>query len=162
MARFEHVLAALAAVEVRFVVAGGVAVVLHGHPRLTADLDLVVDLAPDQIARALDVLTELGLRPAVPVDPHDFADPETRERWIDQRGMTVFSLVSPDDPLHAVDLFARSPAPFDELWDRAVTVTIADATVRVASIDDLIAMKRTADRPQDRADVAALEALRDG
>ncbi len=38
------ILTSLAAAEVRFLVVGGVAVVLHGHPRFTADLDLVLDL----------------------------------------------------------------------------------------------------------------------
>lgn len=52
MALFEPVLAALDAAEVRYVVVGGVAVVLHGHPRLTADLDLVIDLAAEPASRA--------------------------------------------------------------------------------------------------------------
>lgn len=162
MPRFDEVLAALARADVRFVVAGGVAVVLHGHPRMTADLDLVVDLAPAQVRRALDVFTGLGLEPTLPVDVREFAEPDTRRAWVDERGMTVFSLVAPDDPLHAVDLFAEPPAPFDELWDAARIVEVAGVEVPVASIDHLIRMKEAAGRPQDVADVAALRELRDG
>ncbi len=50
MTLYEPVLAALDAAGVRFVVVGGVAVVLHGHPRMTADLDLVVDLTASRLA----------------------------------------------------------------------------------------------------------------
>jgi hypothetical protein len=41
--------------EVRFVVVGGVAVVLHGHLRATKDLDLILDLAPDEVRKAIRV-----------------------------------------------------------------------------------------------------------
>lgn len=155
------VLRALHEAEVRAVVVGGVAVVLHGHPRLTADLDLVLDLASQNVTAALTVLVQQGLRPRLPVAPEQFADPVIRERWQRERNLTVFSLHDPADPLREVDLLAESPLPFDELWDASRIVVVADVPVRVAGIDHLIAMKRAAGRPQDLADVVALEALRD-
>ncbi len=157
---FEPVLAALDAAEVRFVVVGGVAVVLHGHPRMTADLDLVIDLAAEPAARAVEALLALGLEPRLPVDARSFADPEVRRRWIDERHLTVFTMVDPDDPLLDVDLFAEAPVPFDDLWEQAKMVQLEDQTIRIASIDHLITMKKAVGRPQDLADVAALEALR--
>ena len=158
---FEPVLAALDAASVRFVVVGGVAVVLHGHPRMTADLDLVIDLAADPAIRAISALVGLGLEPRLPVDPRQFADPEVRRAWADERGLTVFTMLDPREPLLEVDLFARPPLPFEELWDQATIVHLGTQPVRIASIDHLIAMKKAVGRPQDLADVAALEALRD-
>ena len=160
MTLFQPVLAALAAADVRFVVVGGVAVVLHGHPRMTADLDLVVDLATDSASRAIAALVDLGMAPRLPVDPQAFADPDVRRTWIDERGLVVFTMLDPGDPLLEVDLFARPPLPFEELWSDALVVQIEDLPVHVASIDHLIAMKKAVGRPQDLADVAALEALR--
>lgn len=162
MPRYERVLRALAEAGVRFVVVGGFAVVLHGHPRLTADLDLVVDLEPDQIGAALRTLTGLGLVPLLPVAPEDFADPRTRRRWIQERNLRVFTLQDPSDPLLRVDLLAEVPtgvAEFADLYRRAPQVEMEGFAVRVASREDLIAMKRTVGRPQDRADIAALEQL---
>jgi len=157
----EHVLAALAGAEVRFVVVGGVAVVLHGHPRLTADLDLVIDLEVGPAGRAMQVLTGLGLVPRLPVAASAFADPATRARWVAERNLMVFTLTDPNGGLLEVDLFARSPLPFEDLWSRAVKVLVGETEARVASLDDLIAMKREAGRPQDLADITALEAIRD-
>lgn len=57
MALFETVFAALNRYEVRYVVVGGLAVVLHGHPRLTGDLDLAVDLTPAAAADAVAAFT---------------------------------------------------------------------------------------------------------
>ncbi|MDQ6797037.1 MAG: hypothetical protein M3011_03250 [Actinomycetota bacterium] len=158
---FEPIFAALDANGVRSVVVGGVATVLHGHARLTADLDLVVDLRADQPARAIRALTELGLVPMLPVDALDFADPAKRDLWVRSRNLKVFTLYDPVDPLRQVDLFAEDPLPFDDLWDRSVEMQLASVSVRVASIDDLVAMKRSAGRPQDLADIEALELIRD-
>jgi hypothetical protein len=157
---FEPVLAALDGAGVRFVVVGGVAVVLHGHPRMTADLDLVIDLAAEPASRAISALVALGMEPRLPVDPHQFADADIRRAWADERGLSAFTMLDPQEPLLEVDLLARPPLPFDELWDQATTVHLGGKPVRIASIDHLIAMKKAVGRPQDLADIAALEALR--
>jgi hypothetical protein len=146
---------------VRYVVVGGVAVVLHGHPRMTADIDLVIDLNPREAKLAIRSLTGMGLRPRVPVEPEAFADPDRRQQWIDERGMMVFNLYDPKDPLRSVDLFVQPPIPFDELWSRSRLIALPSVTVRVASIQDLIQMKENTGRTLDSADIEALEALRD-
>lgn len=49
--------------DVKYVVVDGLATVLHGYMRLTVDVDLVVDLAPEEITRAVRVLESLGYKP---------------------------------------------------------------------------------------------------
>ena len=160
VALFEPVFAALDDAGVRFVVVGGVAVVLHGHPRMTADLDLVIDLAAEPASRAITALQLLGLQPRLPVDPLSFADADVRMRWVSERNLVVFTMIDPREPLLEVDLFAEPPVPFEQLWEHAVSMPLGGRPVRVASIADLITMKRAAGRPQDLADITALEALR--
>jgi len=157
---FEPVMAALDAADVRFVVVGGVAVVLHGHPRMTVDLDLVIDLATEPAHRAIAALTDLGMEPRLPVDPQGFADPDVRRTWTEQRNLTVFTMLNPRDPLLEVDLLAEALIPFEALWEQATMVRLEGRSVRIASIDHLIMLKTAAGRPQDLVDVAALEALR--
>jgi len=155
----EQVLAALNAEKVRYLVVGGVAVVLHGHLRTTADLDLVVELAPDNARRAISALVKLGFRPRAPVPAEQFADPAARRAWIDEKGLTVFSLWSDRLPEIEVDLFVKEPFHFDEVYARAVRVPLDTTTVTVVSLADLIALKQAAGRPVDLADVDALRAL---
>lgn len=159
MAIFEPLFVALNDVGVRYVVVGGLAVVLHGHARLTADVDLVVDLADEQASRAIETLVRSGFRPRIPVNALDFANRSIREAWIRERGMQVFSMFDPANPLRSVDLFVDHPIPFEELWARSETLALRDTTVRVASIPDLIRLKRLAGRPEDRADIEQLEAI---
>jgi hypothetical protein len=157
---FETLFAALNDAGVRYVVVGGVAVVLHGHARLTADVDLAVDLAPAEAARAIAVLTGLGFQPRAPVAALDFADATKRRAWADEKGMRVFSLWDPAQPMREVDLFLEPPIDFELLWARSEEVALSRTRVRVASIQDLILMKRLAGRPEDHLDIEALEAIR--
>ena len=165
MALFEPLFAALNTAGVRYVVVGGFATLLHGYARLTADVDLAVDLSPAEARKAIGTLLQLGLRSRVPVDPLTFSDPATRAEWAREKSMRVLSLWDPQNPMREVDVFIENPIEFSLLWERSVVMPLASTEVRVASIDDLIAMKRRAGRPQDVTDVEALEAikrLRDG
>lgn len=159
MAELDRLFRRLDESNVRFVVVGGLAVLLHGHVRLTVDTDLVLDLEPEAARRGVDTLLAAGYRPSVPEDPAGFADPGRREVWIRDKGLTVFSWHHVDDPLRVVDLFVESPVPFEELWRRSVEKPFRRTRVRVASIPDLVAMKRKAGRPQDLEDIAALERI---
>jgi len=158
---YDDVFAALHRAGVQYVVVGGVAVVLQGHLRTTVDLDLVVDLAAEAASKAVAALTELGLEPRLPVPAADFADPEIRRTWVAERNLQVFSFYDPKNPMREVDVFATEPVPLQTLLADAATVDIGGTPVAVASRRQLIAMKRRAGRPQDLADVAALEALDD-
>lgn len=74
--------------------------------------------------------------------------------------MRVFSLVDPENPLRAVDLFAERVLAFDELWARSEEIPLRGISVRVASIAHLIELKRLAGRPKDLEDVKRLEEIR--
>ena len=73
MSVFEPIFQILNTAEVRYVVVGGLATLLHGHARATADVDLVVDLAPEEAAKMIQALVTRGFRPQVPVAPEQFA-----------------------------------------------------------------------------------------
>jgi hypothetical protein len=159
---FDLVFAALAKRKVRYLVVGGVAVVLHGVPRFTADIDLVLALDRANVLAGLDALAGLAYRPRAPVPLLDFADPALRRDWIEEKGLTVFSLWSPDHPATEIDLFVEEPFPFEEVFARATRVDLGANHVTVASVADLIELKRRADRPKDREDIERLIALAEG
>jgi hypothetical protein len=160
VALLEPIFDALNRAGVRYVVVGGVATVLHGFARFTADVDMAVDLSPHEDRKAIDTLVSLGFRPRAPIDATAFADPESRARWIREKGMRVFAMWDPANPMRQVDLFVENPIAFEQLWERAEVVNLGSTTVRIASIPDLIEMKRLAGRPQDLTDIEALEAIR--
>lgn len=153
---FERVIAALNETGVRYAIVGGVAVVLHGVDRLTADLDVVIDLEPAAAARVMTRLTVLGYRPRAPVNAEDFADPKKRKSWIETKNMQVFTLWDPANELPVLDLFAQYPLDFTRLIDNSIEVDLAGIPARLASVDDLIEMKQQSGRDRDLKDVEAL------
>jgi len=154
-----EILAVLNTAKVDYVVVGGLAVILHGYLRATADIDLVVGLAPDNCRRALDALGSIGFRPRLPVSIEDFADPAIRKEWIEQKNMLVFQLWDPGNPMRSLDIFVREPIPFERLLGDAVEKDIDGMAVRVASIEHLVEMKQAAGRARDLEDIAKLRAL---
>ena len=119
------------------------AVNLHGYQRFTRDVDLVIDLVPAQALKALQALNALGYKPNVPVNLTDFADPSIRESWIRDKGMVVFQMYS-DQTRMSIDIFVRYPIDFEALWSQGIKVDLPGASLRIASIDHSIMMKREA------------------
>ena len=154
------IMKALSGARVRYLVVGGVAVVLHGHVRMTADLDLIVGLEESNARLAMQTFETLGFRARAPVAMSTFADRPTRESWIREKGLTVFSLWNPNMPLTEVDLFVDEPLDFDAAYSRALHLPVAGLSIPVASIDDLIALKKIAARDKDLLDIRVLEQIR--
>lgn len=154
----ERIFAALHEARVRYLVVGGVAVVLHGVVRLTQDLDLVVQLEPNNLGRALESLTELGYQPRLPVPARQFADPAIRRRWIEEKNMLVFSFWHPNSAF-SVDLFVEEPFDFDEVYERARAADLGGVPVSVVPIAELMEMKRNSGRGRDLVDLEELEHL---
>lgn len=150
---------ALADAEVDYVVVGGLAVIMHGHLRATRDLDLVIGLEPANCAKGIEALSNIGLRPRLPVTLADFADPATREDWANNRNMQVFQLWDPGNPERSVDVFVREPLDFRAMLAHAVIKDLDGVTIPVASIPHLIALKQVAGRPQDLDDIQALREI---
>lgn len=139
---------------VDFVVVGGIAATLHGTDRNTFDLDI----CPSQDAENLDVLG----RALIEIDAR-LRDIEEDIPFVpDGRSLAGIEILTLSTSLGALDVLVRphgSP-PYAALRRRAAKLDLgAAAPVLVASIDDLIAMKRESDRPKDRDDIERLEAL---
>lgn len=155
---FVGLFAILAAAPVRFVLVGELALVLHGLDRLTADVDLVIDLSAASARAAVQALMAAGYRPLAPVDPIALTDPAQRQEWQVVRNMQVFSFWDRANTRPTVDVMLASPVPFEDLWAAASVMNIGGHEVRVASIQHLIRMKPAAGRPQDLADIERLRA----
>lgn len=160
LASLEIIVGALNAVGVRYLVAGGLAVNAHGYIRLTHDVDLVIQLQHDNVRHTFDVLAALGYRPMVPVTAEGFADPEQRQRWITDKGMTVLNLQSDLHRETPIDIFVTEPFDFDTEYQAARQQLLGkDLWVRFVSITTLIAMKQVANRPRDLDDIQHLRWL---
>jgi hypothetical protein len=137
------------AVGLDYVVIGGFSVIYHGHVRATKDSDLLVPDGPDANAAVLRFLRRVDgrrLRDGKVLTPDDVAGVE-HLRINSRRGI--------------IDIMRGGlpPLDYDTVAGRAETTEWDGQTVRVAALPSVVGFKRLAGRPQDRLDLAELEAL---
>jgi hypothetical protein len=140
--------------EVPFVVIGGIAAGVQGAMWATFDLDVVYSRDREDLGRLAAALAELDARP-VELEPGLTVT-------LDERALRQGDTWTLRTRHGRLDLLAE-PAPglgFEALWPRARTIE-GQQTYRVASIADLIAMKRFAGRPQDSGHIELLRAAWD-
>jgi hypothetical protein len=144
---FLELLIALNAAEARFLIVGAYAVGAHGRPRATKDLDVWIEASPANSARVLSALREFGA-PLGDLQEADFMTPGTG-----------FKMGAPP---RRIDILTKiSGVEFDVAWPRRMEASFSpDVRCGVIGIEDLIANKKAAGRPQDIADVDALERLK--
>jgi predicted nucleotidyltransferase len=147
------VLATLARHGVDFVLIGGAAANLHGGVQLTDDTDVIYRYDKDNLQRLASALDELGAEamhhPGLKTD--DLAallSGSDLWRWRTKHGV-----------LDMMTWASGAPHKYDDLARRADTYDIDGQAVKVAAIDDLIAMKKTTDRPTDKLKLVELEEL---
>lgn len=158
---FKNIFDALNKGRVKYMVAGGIAVNLHGIERATADLNLVILLETGNVARFIRVARELGLKPKIPAKLEDFLDPDKRMAWITEKGMKVFSLFDPKNPFFLIDIFTEVTFDFTNGYKRRKTVRFEDTAIPLVPLDILIEMKKNTGRLQDEADVFYLKRIQE-
>lgn len=157
----EAIVRALNSAEVRYLIVGGLAVNAHGFVRLTRDIDIVLQLDRENAAHGLHTLLKIGYQMAIPEPPEAFANPETRERWRNEKQMIVLKLWSDEHRRTPVDIFVYEPFDFaEETKHRSMLEIAPGISAPVVSLETLLEMKRTAGRPQDLIDIDELLRMR--
>lgn len=134
---------------------------MHGVPRMTADLDIMVDLSIANVKKFVKALKDAGYKPKVPVSLDDFSDINLRKKWVTEKNMTVLTLYNPKVPYQELDVFVVNPVEFSYAYKNRKQYKAAGLSLPVASVDDIVAMKEKADRKQDRSDISALRKLKE-
>jgi predicted nucleotidyltransferase len=157
----ETVVKALNEAGVRYIIVGGLAVNAHGFVRMTRDLDLVLQLERDNIILGLNTLMEAGYQMAIPATAEEFADLETRELWKTEKNMIVLKLWSDIHRRTPIDIFIYEPFEFISETQNLSRMELAPGVCApIVSLQTLLEMKRTANRPQDRIDIEELQRAR--
>jgi predicted nucleotidyltransferase len=142
--RVTRVCAALNRGNVKYLVIGGIACVLHGYARATEDLEILIERSEANAARLLRMLGGLG---------YGFAREWTAAEVL-KRPITVIG----DD--RRVDVFTVAwRVKYEHAAPNANTVNVEGVKIPLIGIDDLIETKRTG-RLQDATDIEALEEIR--
>lgn len=143
---FRDLLSALNDAGVEFLVVGAHALAAHGHVRATKDLDVWVRPEPANAHRIMLALQAFGA-PTHAIAEYEFATP----------GIT-FQIGA--EPVRIDIITEIDGVSFEAAWPNRVSAEYGDAKVFILSKEDFIANKRASGRPQDIADIAALERVK--
>jgi len=129
--------------KVRYLVVGGYAVAFHGHPRYTKDLDVWIELSPDNANRILAALKKFGFG-SLGLGPEDFLE-------CDQ-------IIQLGYPPNRIDILTSlKDLIFRDCYKAKVEVEIQGLHIDFIDIENLKKNKRATGRPQDIADAENLE-----
>jgi predicted nucleotidyltransferase len=146
--------------KVKYLVVGGVAVNLYGFARLTGDLDIMLLLKDANIKKFLAVAKRLGFKPKIPVPIDDFADEEKRRAWIEKKKMLAFCIYNKNNPDEVIDVLIDGCGDFEKAYNKKEIMKSGLFKIPVVCLDDLIALKRKANRERDKIDIRVLEQIR--
>jgi hypothetical protein len=147
--------------NVRYLIVGGLAVNLHGVPRVTQDIDLIISTDLQNVEILCNCLKELGYVPRLPENPLDIAQKDVRKEWIEKRNLKAFSFYHQKDNYKVIDIVLDSPLDFEKAFLQKTSIKVRDITIYTAGISDLIKMKQAAGRPQDISDIQMLKESQD-
>ena len=147
--------------NVRYLLVGGLAMNLHGVPRMTMDVDIVLAMDVENLDAFISAARELGIKPQLPVSIEQLKDAKIREGWATNRNMIAFSLGGDSFAVPTVDVLIRHPLDFDAAYESALTREADGVGIRYASIEDMVRMKEGTGRRQDAADVEQLRRFRE-
>ena len=128
--------------KVRYLVVGGYAVAFHGHPRYTKDLDVWIDLSPDNANKILDALKKFGFG-SLDLKPDDFLE-----------GDQIIQLGYPPNRIDIIPTLKE--LKFEDCYKAKVEVEIQGLHIDFIDIENLKKNKRATGRPQDLADAENL------
>lgn len=148
--------------RVDYLLVGGLAMNLHGVPRMTMDIDLVLLMDDQNLDRFIACAGILQLSPCVPVPLAALKSPEQRKTWFEQKHMIAFGLQDAQARMPTmVDVLIAPAIDIKAAMQRALVRDLNGTPVRLASIEDMIKLKQGTGRAQDESDIEHLERLRD-
>ncbi|MBK9521494.1 MAG: nucleotidyl transferase AbiEii/AbiGii toxin family protein [Rhodocyclaceae bacterium] len=154
--------AALHDYKVRYILVGGLAMNLHGVPRMTMDVDIVLAMDNANLDLFIECARAMKLSPVAPVDLGDLKDPNKRRDWFEHKHMIAFGLQNTvTRPPTMVDVLVAPQIDIAVAFSRAIATQVGNTVVQLASIEDMIQLKTATGRAQDQSDIEHLERLRD-
>jgi hypothetical protein len=157
----ERLLSALCEAEVRYILIGGMAAVLHGDVGVTVDIDVVPERTAENLERLAEALHSLGARIRTEGEPEGLSFDCSAEFFRNLPPESIVNMTTEAGDLD-VTFCPSGTSGFDDLRRDAIEIEAADRLhVLVASLEDVIRSKEAAGRDKDRVAVPRLRRLLD-
>jgi hypothetical protein len=129
--------------QVKYLVIGGYAVAVHGHPRYTKDIDIWIEMSSENADKLLTALNQFGFG-SLGLSPQDFQSPD--------------QIIQLGYPPNRIDLITTPDGiDFDTCYTSKIEIIINDIPVQFIDLNNLKKNKKASGRLQDLADLENLE-----
>jgi hypothetical protein len=148
--------------NIRYLLCGGLAVNIYGIPRMTADIDVLLDFESENIKRFEICMLNALYKTNLPIALNLLSDKKERIKLISEKNLIAFSFYNTKANTMSVDVLIDFPFTFEELWNRKNVRMNDKIPIDLVSLDDLIALKKYSNRKQDQEDIYLLSQLKNG
>lgn len=145
--------------EVRYLVCGGLAVNIYGIPRMTADIDLLLDFEEKNIINFENAVKYLLFQSVIPLTIKTFIKKEDRIKAIKEKNLIAYSYFNSNVGYMNLDILLDTPIDFDILWAQRTERSVSGTKINIVSLQHLMDLKKYANRIQDQNDVLLLSKL---
>jgi hypothetical protein len=129
--------------QVKYLVIGGYAVAVHGHPRYTKDIDIWIEISEENAQKLVTALTQFGFE-SLGLTSEDFQTPN--------------QIIQLGYPPNRIDLITNPDGiDFQTCYDSKIEVMLNDVPVNFINLDNLKKNKLASGRLQDLADLENLQ-----
>jgi hypothetical protein len=147
---------------VRYLLCGGLAVNIYGVPRMTADIDLILDFDEDNLKQFEICVVNALYQSQLPISLSLLSNKQERIRLIKDKNLIAFSYFNTKANVMSMDILIDVPIVFEELWERKSTRQNDGSPIHIVHIDDLIKLKEYSNRKQDLEDIYLLSQIKNG
>lgn len=146
--------------KVRYLLCGGLAVNIYGVPRMTADIDLILDFDYENLKQFEICVVDAFYQSQIPISLSLLSTQQERVKLIKEKNLIAFSYFNTRANVMSMDVLIDIPLEFAEMWERKTTRTTDGIDIHVVSVDDLIKLKEYSNRKQDIDDIYLLSQLK--
>lgn len=157
---YKNVFQALKKAKVNYLIIGGIAVNLYGYSRFTGDMDILLALDVPNLKKMERIMEKLGYVQRLPINVTDLGDKKKVKKWIKEKGMTAYTFISAKHPQLNIDIVVDQSLNFSRFMKKRTMMEIWGIKVPVISLNDLMAMKKKANRDKDLDDLKNLLELK--
>lgn len=145
--------------KVRYLVCGGLAVNIYGIPRMTADIDILLDFTDENLDKFETTIKLLMYQSTIPLSIKTFINKEERQKAIKEKNLIAYSYFNSQSNHMSLDVLMDVPLQFEQLWTNKENRVVEGISLNIVSINHLIELKQYANRKQDIDDVILLSKL---
>lgn len=146
--------------QVKYLLCGGLAVNIYGIPRMTADIDLILDFDKDNLKKFEICVVNAFYQSQIPVSLSLLSTQQERIKLVKEKNLIALSYFNTRGNVMGMDVLIDVPLNFDDMWNRKSTRKSDEIDIHVVSIDDLIKLKEYSNRKQDQDDIYLLSQIK--